>query len=161
MEYYGLILNRTFLVLITNEYLIGIQGNGLIAVEGSPDLITGINYAEPFVREMVVKGDLSNPYRYLKAKYFTNIKETDLHSNQFLSDNKANFRIHIRDIKRIYHDPKKKWGMGNYPHDGKIYIETFEGKRKELIILGGQSGQAIVDWLTHLLPARPIEIDTD
>ena len=128
MEYYRLILNRTFLVLISDGYLIGIQGNGLIAVEGSPDFITGINYAEPFVREMVVKGDLSNPYRYLKAKYFKEIKELDLNSNKFLADNKANFKICINEIKHIWHDQKKKWGMGNYPHDGKVYIDTFNGK---------------------------------
>ena len=72
------------------------------------------------------------------------------------ADNKANFRINISEINHIYYDPKKKWGMGNYPHDGKIYIETFNGKRKELIILGGQSGQGIVDWITNLLPTRQL-----
>lgn len=35
MQYYGLILNRTFLVLLTNDLLIGIKVNGLVSVESS------------------------------------------------------------------------------------------------------------------------------
>ncbi len=33
MEYYGLVLNRTFLVLITDQELIGIKVHGLVGVE--------------------------------------------------------------------------------------------------------------------------------
>ncbi len=35
--------------------------------------------------------------------------------------------------------------MGYYPHDGKVYIETFDGMKKELIVLGNQSGRKIAD----------------
>lgn len=148
MEYYWLILNRTFLVLLTKEYLIGIQGNGTIAVEGEKDFITGINWAEPVVKHLVVKGDLTNPYSYLKASYINKIQDDDLLSNSFLSKNKANFKINRKEIKNVYYDSTKKWGMGYYPHDGKVYIETFDNKKKELIILGNQSGQAIVNWIS-------------
>lgn len=38
------------------------------------------------------------------------------------------------DIRRLYHDPKKKWGMGYYPHSRKIEIETIKTpmNRKEI-----------------------------
>jgi hypothetical protein len=148
MEYYWLILNRTFLILMTKEYIIGIQGNGVIAVEGGKDFITGLNCTEPFVKNLAVRGDLSNPFSYLKEKYINNIKDEDLMSNSFLINNKANFRINKKDIKNVYYDSNKKWGMSYYPHDGKVYIETFDKKKKELIILGNQSGQAIANWIS-------------
>src|SRR5437868_10328944 len=91
MEYYLIILNRTFLILLTKEYLIGIQGNGAIAVEGGKDFFSGLNVAEPFINKLVVRGDLLNPYSYLKAEYIKKIEDTDLMSDTFLSDNKANF----------------------------------------------------------------------
>jgi hypothetical protein len=34
MQYYGIILNRTFLVILTNDLIIGIKVNGLISIEG-------------------------------------------------------------------------------------------------------------------------------
>jgi hypothetical protein len=33
--------------------------------------------------------------------------------------------------------------MGEYPHDGKVYVTTKDGKRREFIILGNQSGESI------------------
>jgi hypothetical protein len=33
--------------------------------------------------------------------------------------------------------------MGYYPHDGKVYVRTKDGKNREFIILGSQSGQEI------------------
>src|ERR1035437_6998466 len=99
MEYYWLILNRTFIVLLTKDYLIGIVGNGAIAVEGGNDILTGINYAEPIVKHLVVRGDLMNPYSYLKAKYINRIQDVDLLGNDFLNNNKANFRISRKEIK--------------------------------------------------------------
>jgi hypothetical protein len=35
------------------------------------------------------------------------------------------------------------WGMGYCPHDGKVYVDTAEGKTLEFIILGNQNGEAI------------------
>lgn len=37
--------------------------------------------------------------------------------------------------------------MGYYPHDGKVYVKTYDGKKKEFIILGSQSGEEIKNWI--------------
>jgi hypothetical protein len=161
MEYYWLILNRTFLILLTDDFLIGIQGNGNIATEGGKDIYASfkvkgfdvsvpisINHAAPYINKLVVRGDLSNPYSYLKVKYIEEVEDIDLTGDSFLKI-KANFRINRREIKNVYHDSRKKWGMGYYPHDGKVYIETLDNKKKELIILGNQSGQKIVNWINN------------
>lgn len=142
MEYYNLILNRTFIILLTTEYLIGLQGNGMVSVEGGEDMFT-----KQITGSLAIKGDLMNPYSYLKEKYIREIENENLLGDSFLKLNKNNFKISKKDIKKVFYEPKKKWGMGNYPHDGRIYIETISGKKKELIILGDQSGEKIALWM--------------
>ena len=39
MQYYGLVLNRTFLVIMTSDLLIGIKVNGLVSVESGGNII--------------------------------------------------------------------------------------------------------------------------
>ena len=140
MQYYGLILNRTFLVLLTNDLLIGIKSNGLISVEGGDNKI-----AKALSETMAVKGDLQNPYSYIKSKYVDKIQDCELFDTSILKQNKSNFIIKRATVKNAYYDPKKKWGMGYYPHDGKVYIETIDGLKKEFIVLGNQSGQKIAN----------------
>ena len=58
MQYYGLILNRTYLVLITSNHLIGLVANGLASVQGG-DPLTSV-----LTSKMAVDGDLMNPLSY-------------------------------------------------------------------------------------------------
>jgi hypothetical protein len=135
MEYYWLILNRTFLVLITDYELIGIKVHGPIGVESSDALMN--------LLPLTIDGDLQNPYSYICAKYIDRIKDIDLKSKDFLRANASNFRINKSDIIDTSYDQSKKWGMGYYPHDGKVYVKTRDDKKREFIILGSQSGQEI------------------
>jgi len=140
MQYYGLILNRTFLILLTNNQIIGIKVNGLVSVESGGSII-----AKELANTMTVKGDLQNPYSYIKSKYLDRVQNCEPFDGSILTQNKSNFVINRSNIKDVYYDPKKKWGMGYYPHDGKVYIETVDGKKKEFIILGNQSGHKIAN----------------
>lgn len=138
MQYYGLILNRTYLVLVTNDRIIGLKVNGLVSVESGGHIL-----AKELSKTMTVKGDLQNPYSYVKYKYLDRLQDLELVDAEILKQDKSNFVIQQADITNAYYDPKKKWGMGYYPHDGKVYMVTNDGKKKELIILGNQSGQKI------------------
>ena len=60
-----------------------------------------------------------------------------------LSLDKSNFTIPYRDIASVSFDESKKWGMGPYPHDGKVFVTTKDGSKREFIILANQSGQSI------------------
>ncbi len=135
MEYYWLILNRTFLILLTDTKLIGIKVNGPIGAQSSDPIIN--------LLPLAIDGDLQNPNSYINMKYVERIKDVDLLSESFLRIDKANFIINKIDIIRTEHDRSKKWGMGNYPHDGKVYVTTQDNLRREFIILGSQSGQEI------------------
>jgi hypothetical protein len=138
MEYHKLILNRTFLILLTPDYLIGLQANGMVSIEGGKDIFT-----QEITKPYAIRGDLSNPYSYVKDKYIRAIETLNLLDGSILLKNKTNFIIHKKDIKNVYFDATKKWGMGYYPHDGKVYLETFDNKKREFIILGDQSGETI------------------
>lgn len=138
MQYFGLILNRTFLVLLTKDQIIGIKVNGLVSVESGGNIL-----AKELSNTMTVKGDLQNPYAYVKSKYLDRVQDLELVDTDILKQDKSNFVIHRADINNAYYDPKKKWGMGYYPHDGKVYVATNDGKKKEFIILGNQSGHKI------------------
>lgn len=138
MEYYYLILNRTYLVIKTSGYLIGIQANGMVSVEGGKDILT-----RQVTAAMAVKGDLNNPYSYIKNSYLQKVWELDLLDGSILQAGKANFIIKQSDIQSAVYNPAKKFGMGPYPHDGRVTIETFEQQKREFIILGNQSGEHI------------------
>jgi hypothetical protein len=137
MQYCWLILNRTYLVILTNSSIIGVVANGLVAAKGR-DAIA--NY---ILKEQIVEGDLNNPFTYLSGKYLRKIENIDLDTGEILTKNRANFRLKYSDITDVRYDPKKKWGMGYYPHDGKVYLATATGKTIEFIILGNQSGELI------------------
>lgn len=137
-----LILNRTFLVIKTKGYLIGIQGNGLVSVEGGKDILT-----RQITSNMAIKGDLTNPYSYLKNKYLEKIADLNLIDGSIIEANKTNFLNKTSDIKSAIYNPSKKFGMGPYPHDGRVTIETYDNKKREFIILGNQSGENIANFL--------------
>lgn len=143
MEYYYLILNRTFLFVKLNDYLIGIQANSVVSVEGGGDILS-----KKINASLAVKGDLSNPNSYLKNSYLEKIYDLDLLDGSLIEANKTNFVIKLSEIKDVRYNPNKKFGMGPYPHDGRVTIETNDNKKREFIILGNQSGQKISNWIS-------------
>ncbi len=142
MEYYALILNRTFLVLLTDTGLVGLKGNGAVSVEGGRDLLT-----REISKSMAIRGDLKNPFSYVKDKYLDQYQNEDVGGADITKNHKDNFRIDYADIWAATYDKKKKWGMGPYPHDGKVFVMTNNGKKREFIIMGEQSGNDIKDWI--------------
>ncbi|MBK6825903.1 MAG: hypothetical protein IPG86_03035 [Chitinophagaceae bacterium] len=140
MEYYMLVLNRTYLILLINNKLIGLLGNGLISLEAKGDI-----FSSKIANSLSVRGDLRNPHSYLKEKYIRNIENINLLDGSILKKGFSNFIIDKERIKDAWYDPSKKWGMGYYPHDGKVYIKTNKRKTREFIILGNQSGADIVN----------------
>jgi hypothetical protein len=130
MEYCYLILNRTLLVVATDSALVGIKIRGITSAGGP----------------MSVQGDLNDIHSYMNRSMIDKYWGMNLNSDRLLEANSANFRIFFKDIRKAFHDPSSKWGMGYYPHDGKIYVET-SSLKKELIILGEQSGNDITKML--------------
>lgn len=83
----------------------------------------------------------------MKNKYLDKIANLDLLDGSIINANKTNFILKISDIKSATYNPSKKFGMGYYPHDGRVTIRTIQNKKREFIILGNQSGQHIANLL--------------
>ena len=149
MEYHMLILNRTYLILLTSDSLIGIKVNGIVSIESGGDRIT-----RKITNSLSIQGDLSDPHSYIKAKFIQQIIDTNLTDGSIIKANKSNFIIKKESVIKVYHDEKSKWGMGYYPHDGKVYITTKEGKKREFIILGNQSGKKIVQLISKVFDLK-------
>ncbi len=123
MEYYALILNRTFLLTVTRDRLDARVCRGITSIDGGP--VQSL---------MAVHGDINDPNAYV--------------NNELLAKpNRANVTLPLTSITSVEYTPKKKWGMGYYPHDGRVFVRTATRKR-EFIILGNQSGQQIASDLT-------------
>ncbi len=133
MEYYALILNRTLLIIAGHDAIVGLKVRGLTSA-GRPGGL------------MTVGGNLDNPRSYISPRKLAIYEGRSLTPEFVRAASSANFWIGYDQIGRVYHDPKKKWGMSYYPHNGKVYVET-KDKRKEFIILGDQSGDEISNML--------------
>jgi hypothetical protein len=119
MEYYALILNRTFVVFISPEGLYGWKAEGVVTAS----------------RTM---------YFQLYAEM---LKDPALMRNREavrrLSNLKGGFFIPRSDIVSVDVIHRHKWGMGGIPHSGRIKIRLSSGKAREFILLGSVSLESI------------------
>jgi hypothetical protein len=137
MEYYGLIFNRTYLISIKEGCIEGKVCRGLTAAH----VTVGDPLTKYVTGKLAVSGDLQDSRSYIDQ---TKVKQT----------NSANFSIPLSAIKSVEFNPNRKWGMGGYPHNGRVFIEAFR-KRREFIVLGCQNGKEIAE---RLRSASAVEI---
>ena len=125
MEYYGLILNRTFVVFIASEGLYGWKAAGAVNV----------------ARSMYF------------APYANMLKDPELMRNrksvQRLSHLKGGFFIPRPDIISVDVINKQKWGMGPIPHSGRVKIHTTSGRSREFVLLGSVDADSIQQRILH------------
>lgn len=126
MEYYRLVLNRVYRVVVTEGMLCGARVRGVMS---SPFLPPGDAWLDPDFY----------PDPRLEARY----RELDPESDGFLAADPANFRYDRAAIERVEFVARPKWGMGNVPCSGRILLHLRDGTRRELLLLGRQPGAAI------------------
>jgi len=129
MEYYALVLNRTYVVSVSDREIRGKVCRGVTAAEG------GIGIARLITHRLAVQGDLNAASSYIDEERLSRPASGD-------------FSTFLSDVTSIAYDHRKKWGMGPYPHDGRVVIST-PSQMRELIILGSQSGRTIADRLAE------------
>ena len=136
MEYYALILNRTYKVFITDQMLCGAKVRGLVS---NPWVVP----PEMLDQEFWVRTQTAQIYDSL-----------DVTSAEFLQVNSTNFQIRWNEIAQMEYHPGRKWGMGNVPHSGRLILQLQSGQPRELILLGKQNGGALKDNLARFMKAR-------
>lgn len=91
------------------------------------------------------------PKFYVDHSYQVKYIGVDPSSEEFLSIDKANYRIKQSDIVNVEYDPTNKWGMGAVPHSGKIWITTTNGHVHEFVLLGSQNGDLVKNMIEQIL----------
>jgi hypothetical protein len=120
MEYFWLILNRTFVIFVTLDGLYGWRARGPVS-NSNP------RYFETY-QEM------------LKGEEFTR----DRRAIQKLSRLAGGFLIDWSQVVSIEADDRQKWGMGGIPHSGRVHVRLKSGKSREFILLGSDAIPEIV-----------------
>ena len=125
LTYYGLILNRTYRVIVTDRHVCGGRVRGLLSAPAN----VGPQHADP---EFYVQPKLAG--RYVGV---------DPESDAFLAIDRANFRIPREQIARVERITRRKWGLGGIPSTGRLVLHLRDGSRRELILIGHQDAEAI------------------
>lgn len=129
LEYHTLILNRTCLVFMLQEKLVGLRVMGLLASSGHH-----------------VMEDLNNPLWYTNPRLYT-VDEIGnfIQEGQPPSYNRRGMFVYQKEeIERVYFNPKRKWGMSHYPHNGRIQVTLRNGKSREWILVGDQDQRPLM-----------------
>ncbi len=124
----GLFGKSVFLVIVTKNFLIGLELNKSLSVENTATL-----FSQRTPAKNTPRGSFSNPYSYLKEKYVRAVEKKYLFDQSIQSVSSHNFRIDRIDIENVHYEPIKIAGF-NYPHEGKMHI----GYQKR-----GKSGKGI------------------
>jgi len=137
MQYYFGILNRTYLVFVTDSLVCGAKVKGLISAPRAPDA----RWKDPL---FYVSPDLAGRYARM-----------DVGSDEFLTCCRANFRITKSEVRDVEFSQKPKWGMATVPYSGRIFLRMKTGKSIELILLGNQAGPQIRERLLLRADSSP------
>jgi len=119
MEYYALILNRTFLVFIAPEGLYGWKVSGPVTT-AQPDYF--LPYADLLKDpDMMRDRDAMNRLARLKGGFF--IPRSGIAGAE------------------VNYNPK--WGMGPIQHSGRVILRMTSGNSREFILLGTVDPDAV------------------
>lgn len=121
MEYYYGILNRTFVVFISFQFLYGWRACGAVT-NGNR------TYYEPLL-EMLRDPDIAR----------------DRTAIEKLAKLRGGFCYASSAIAGVAVDGRQKWGMGGIAHSGRINIRLISGRRREFILLGDQIPEEVRD----------------
>jgi hypothetical protein len=125
MQYYWVMLNRTFEVFVTDTKLCAARVGGQVA---SP---------------IFVDERLKDPQFYVRPRLLSRYDGIDPESLEFLKIDRANFQILREEICGIEHH-RTKWGMGAVPYSGRVLISLHDGTKREFVLVGMQDSRSIV-----------------
>ncbi len=127
MEYYWLILNRTYVVFIAPEGLYGWRAQG-------PRTNSDPSYFEPF-QEMIEDNEFMRNRRV--------IEKLSRLAGGFFLDRSAIVSVEAVD--------RRKWGMGGIPHTGRIHLRLSTGQSREFVTLGSVNPESVRDRIAAAL----------
>ena len=131
LEYYALILNRVYLMLVGDRVLAGAYMRGPIAAVPFPETAWQPGY-------------------WLSERQLRRYGGIDVSGPEFPGRHWFNFQYPRTEIADVRFNPRPKWGMGTVPYSGRLHMTLRSGRQRELILLGRQDGPSIRN---RLLPS--------
>ena len=130
MEYFGLVLNRSFLIFITEGGLRGWKFHGVVSS--------------------------MEPLFYLPAEVLLDDPEMTPGSQAFENFMRQHhgFVWPYSEIRSVEFLDRQKWGMGPIPHDGRLRLRFSRHASRELILLGSPQGQLIRSMIASRIQPR-------
>jgi hypothetical protein len=122
LEYCYGILNRTYVVFVTENVICGARVRGTLPAP------------------LEVTKRWRDPLFYPRPALIARYADIDLESERFTAVSKANFHLRRDQIDDVEFTNEPKWGMGKVPYSGRLVIFLKDGTKKELILLGTQDG---------------------
>lgn len=133
MQYYAGILNRSYVVQVSDSIILAGRVRGAISA----------GVSGRYSKEL-----LNNPYFYSDSSLLSIYKRLDDQVDaELVHLDNANFIIRREEIKEITYTSKRKWGMGDVVHSGKLFLYLKNGKKIEFILLGKPDIENIVNKL--------------
>ena len=137
LEYsYGM-LNRTYVVFVTDAMICGARVRGLLPAP------------------LAVTERWFDPYFFPRPDIVTRYTRVDLTSPEFKRLSVANFQIRLNKVEDVRFNAAPKWGMGTVPYSGRIHLRLRDGTTRELILLGKQDGPALIERLRACISDAP------
>jgi hypothetical protein len=127
MEYFALILNRTFVVFAGPEGLYGWKACG-------PVTNANRRYFEP-LQEMAQDREMTR----------------DLPAIRKLAGLRGGFFYPRAEIASVSSDDRGQWGMGGLPNSGHVQVRLVSGSRRNFIVLGEAIPDEVRDRITAAL----------
>jgi hypothetical protein len=119
MEYYALVLNRTFVVFVAPDGLYGWKAAGPVAAGAAL-------YFMPYAKMLDDPNLMS-----------------DIEGIRKLANQKGGFFIARPEIRSVDNIRQQKWGMGGIPHTGRLLVRLVSGGKREFILLGKVDSERI------------------
>ncbi len=127
MEFYALILNRTFLVFVAPDGLYGWKATG-------PVTNSDRRYFAP-LQEMVQDPELMRDIRAIRK----------------LAALRGGFFFARTEIASVQSDDRGQWGMGGIDHSGHVQVRLVSDKKRKFILLGETIPEEVRDRISSVL----------
>ena len=125
MEYCYGVLNRTYLVFVTERMICGAKVRG------------------PLAQPMLVTERWQDPNFYPAPRAVKRLAGVNLEKPEFLNLAGANFQMARSEVVGVDFTDAPKWGMGTVPYSGRLILRLRGGGQRELILLGRQDAAAL------------------
>jgi hypothetical protein len=132
LEYYSLILNRTYKIFVTDDLVCGAIVRGVLPAP------------------LIPSDEWYDPNFYPSERTLRRYDDVSVKSTRFARINLWNFQTPRASIADVEFTTEPKWGMGSVPYSRRIFLYYREGGSQELILLGLQDGPGIRDRLRPL-----------